>query len=220
MPDPFSNSAEIWRFRRPQQTRDKTGIKTGFAALDRCLPDGGWRQGCLHEVIAPAPGHGEVGLVMPALATLSQQRRIGLVGTPFTPYPPALLAEQVNLNQLYVISDGQANKDILWAGEQLMRSGTCGGVAVFARKGVDPRSMRRLQLAAEKGGCLGFVVVYGSVREGSSAAAYRLTVESNNGLYQVQLIKARGGVGSGKLNLTCTRLAPNHAEPTIALTPQ
>ncbi|GJM11298.1 MAG: hypothetical protein DHS20C11_35740 [Lysobacteraceae bacterium] len=220
MPDPFSNSAEIWRFRRPQEKRPQTGIKTGFAALDRCLPDGGWRKGCLHEVIAPAPGHGEVGLVMPALASLSQQRRVGLVGTPFTPYPPALLAEQVNLSQLYVIDEVQNSKDVLWAGEQLMRSGTCGGVAVFARKGVDPRSMRRLQLAAEKGGCLGFVIIYGKVREGSSAAAYRLTIESIDGRCQVQVIKARGGVGSGPLSWPCTRLSASHTEPIAAIATQ
>src|SRR3954466_1021011 len=64
-------------------------VPTGFDALDRELPGGGWPPGALPEFLVRRAGIGELQLVLPALATLSWAgKRIVWLAPPPLPYPP------------------------------------------------------------------------------------------------------------------------------------
>src|SRR5262245_5471579 len=92
----------VWRgaaFSRPAAV-----VPTGYAALDRELPGGGWPGGALTELLGAAKGAGELQVVMPALAALSTAgKRVVWLAPPHLPYAPALAAAGVDLANLVVV---------------------------------------------------------------------------------------------------------------------
>jgi cell division inhibitor SulA/protein ImuA len=79
-------------------------LPTGFAELDASLPEGGWPQGALTELLALRAGIGELRLVMPGLARLSRQDRwLAWITPPFLPYAPALFAGGIDLSRVLVV---------------------------------------------------------------------------------------------------------------------
>ena len=48
------------------------GESTGHAALDALLPQGGWPRRALTELLLPAHGVGELALLLPTLARMTQ----------------------------------------------------------------------------------------------------------------------------------------------------
>jgi protein ImuA len=136
--------------------RDDAPLSAGCAALDRLLPDGGLRRGWLTEWLGvEGGGAGTLALIAAreacldggALVVMDRGRRF---------YPPAAAALGIDLEATIVVRP-QNLKDELWALDQALR---CGGVAaVWAPlESVDDRTFRRLQLAAEEGGGVGFLV--------------------------------------------------------------
>lgn len=172
---------------------------TGHARLDSVLPGGGWPEAALSELLLYADGCGELQVLWPTLARLSNSgERVVLVEPPFTPYAPAWYAAGVNLRQLTVLRCANP-KDVLWAMEQSLRSGSCGAVVGWMQRSGD-RELRRLQVAAASGTTLGFVCRPVSAANNPSPAALRLIVE--NPTPQVRVIKSRGGlVPAGALQL-------------------
>src|SRR5687767_10837063 len=76
-------------------------IPTGFAALDAQLPGEGWPRAALTELLASQQGIGELRLLAPALARLSQEERwLVLIAPPHRPYAPGFEARGVNLSRL------------------------------------------------------------------------------------------------------------------------
>lgn len=179
----------IWRARDRRHGGD--GIASGFPELDSELPGGGWPVGALTEILFPRPGIGELRLLMPALARLSQARRwLAWVAPPYIPYAPALAAQGVNLARVMVVHprDEQA---ALWAIEQALRAGTCAAVLAWVKR-ADERSLRRLQLAAEAGNCMAvlFRTQYSVVQ--TSPAALRLNLRPSAQGLEIDILKRRG----------------------------
>ncbi len=59
----------LWRAREQTgATAESAALPTGYAALDRCLPGGGWPRQGLIEILVDRCGIGELSLLMPALA--------------------------------------------------------------------------------------------------------------------------------------------------------
>ena len=186
--DTLFNGGRVWKGRpAPPPAR---GHPTGLAALDAVLPTGGWPEAALSEILMAKEGVGELQLVLPTLARLSQAReRIVLVAPPYTPYPHAWQNAGVDLRLLSVIQAEE--RDALWAVEQCLRSGSCGAVLCWPRK-ADDRALRRLQVAAETGQTLAFAWRALSEAVNSSPAALRLAVEAKPA--QVRVLKCRGGL--------------------------
>jgi hypothetical protein len=110
---------------------------TGHAALDAALPTGGWPEGALSELLIPVDGVGELQLLWPTLARLSQaSERIVLIAPPYVPFAPAWQAAGIALRQMQVIEAGSP-RDALWATEQCLRSGSCGAVLCWPLKADD-----------------------------------------------------------------------------------
>src|SRR5262245_44548087 len=114
----------LWR--GEECARLAAAAPSGFPALDRCLPGGGWPQGALTELITLTAGIGELSLLMPACARLTQAgRSLVFVAPPYIPYAPALAAAGLDLARLLLLK-ARSRKDGLWALEQALNSSSCG----------------------------------------------------------------------------------------------
>ncbi len=176
----------VWRAGRRSAARTD-GEPTGIAGLDAWLPQGGWPRRALTELLLPADGIGELSLLLPTLARLTQDDGIvALVAPPYVPYAPAWQAAGVDLRRLEIV---QADaRDALWAFEQCLRSGACAAVLGWPAT-ADAQVLRRLQVAADSGECLGFVLRDRRHAINASPAALRL--EYAQGDWHVR--KCRGG---------------------------
>jgi hypothetical protein len=177
----------LWRARELYQDAEP-GIATGFAALDRHLAGRGWPRRAISEILSDRPGGG-MALLMPALAALSrEQRQIVLVAPPYIPYAPAFVISGVDLSRLLVV-DSQHEKESLWVLEQVLGAG-CAAALCWPRR-LNRTALRRLQLAAERGGGSGFLLSRPQAAAESSPIALRLLLATSGN--SVDILKRRGG---------------------------
>jgi hypothetical protein len=202
----------MWRREAPPAD----ALSTGFPALDEVLPDAGWPMGALTEILVPRAGAGELRLVLPALAELGTRGRwLAWVGPPHVPYAPALAARGIALSRiLWVRGDNPAQQ--LWSAEQALRSGVCGAVLAWLKRGRIKRGrtyfperkisaspfypppfyrLRRLQLAAESGGAWALLFRGEAPPGDASPASLRLRVTPAGKGLAVEVLKCRGKPG-------------------------
>ena len=110
-----------------------------------------------------------------------------LVAPPYRPHAPAWAAAGLDLAQLQIIH--AAPKQALWAAEQCLRSAACAAVLCWPHQ-ADDRALRRLQVAADSGQCLGFVFREAQAARNPSPASLRLQLDHG----QVRVLKCRGGL--------------------------
>ncbi|GAB3514302.1 translesion DNA synthesis-associated protein ImuA [Pseudoxanthomonas daejeonensis] len=169
------------------------GEPTGHAALDALLPQGGWPRRALTELLLPADGVGELSLLLPTLARITRDGgTVALVAPPYIPYAPAWQAAGVDLAGLQVVEAGP--RDALWAFEQCLRSGACAAVLGWPLQ-ADAAALRRLQVAADSGACLGFALRDRKHAVNASPAALRLECVRDTAAQRPvwQVRKCRGG---------------------------
>lgn len=160
---------------------------TGWPDLDAALPARGWPEAALAEILLPADGVGELRLVLPTLARLTQAgERVVVVAPPYVPYAPAWQAAGVDLRCVSII-DAQPGEHA-WALEQCLRAGCCAAVLGWLAQ-ADDRTLRRLEVAAASGRALGFVFRDRAALGNPSPAALRIEVAP--GVLHVR--KCRGG---------------------------
>lgn len=195
----------------PSPWRDETpiastaGLSTGFPELDALLPDGGWSQGTVTELLVPQEGIGALQLLLPALAKISQQRRwIAWVAPPYVPYAPALAAAGVDLSRVLLIHP-RAGGDGLAMIERSLRSGTCGAVLAWPMADDGP-ALRRLQLAAAEGQSWGVLFRPESMAGQSSPINLRLQIARRPTGVDVYLLKRRGSWDAGPVSFSMDRL--------------
>ena len=177
---------------------DLPGLPSGYPKLDRRLPGGGWPRNALTEILLEHYGSGELQLLMPALAYLSQPENdaaeagwITWVAPPFEPYAPALGQWGVNLSRVLLVRPKSAT-EVLWAAEQALSSGNCAAVLLWPNA-LDDTASRRLQLAAEKG--QSWAIAFRPMRALSrpSAAALRIRLVKGDKGTDLDILKSRGG---------------------------
>jgi cell division inhibitor SulA len=128
---------------------------TGWPMLDAALPARGWPDASLTEILLPVDGIGELRLVLPTLARLTQGHRpVVLIAPPYLPCAMGWRQQGVNLHRLHIVEVEE--KQVLWAAEQCLRSGSCAAVLAWPHH-ADDRRLRRLQVAADTGRALAFV---------------------------------------------------------------
>ena len=166
-------------------------LATGWPVLDSQLPGSGWPQGALTELLTDTNGCGEVSLLMPALAALSQRQHwLAWVNTPWIPFPPVLAARGLDLRHLLTIKPKDAS-EAFWAAEQLLTAKELGAVLLWSDR-ADERRLRRLQLAAEGTQSCVFVFRPAAHAKYSSPAALRMVVDATPKGSRVEVIKCRG----------------------------
>lgn len=144
--------ARVWHANSDAGDSNVRTVPTRFTALDRLLPSGGWPQRTLIELLAPC-GVGEMRLLMPVLAPLMHARQPVLwVEPPHIPYPRALSAHGVLLEQLLLVR-ARDRAQRLWAIEQALKSGAAAAVVAWLPEDQSHltsfQALRRLQLAAQ-----------------------------------------------------------------------
>ena len=203
MSEPLENllqNPRIWRGQ--ERAPGSRGLASGYPKLDQHLPGGGWPRHALTEILLDHYGTGELQLLMPALARLSQREPaeadhdsdagwIAWVDPPFEPYPPALQQWGVNLSRVLIVRP-RKSREALWAAEQALSSGNCAAVLLWSCM-LDDAATRRLQLAAEKG--RSWAIAFRSARDTihPSAAALRLRVDAGRRGTDLGILKSRGG---------------------------
>jgi hypothetical protein len=184
-------------------------IPTGFVELNQKL-SGGWPAAALTEVFVDAYGSGELRLLLPTLARLSQcaatdsvepslapsfapsfARWVLWVSPPYTPYAPALAAGGVDVSRVLLVRC-DTNADSLWAIEQALLSSSCAAVFAWVSQ-MNGHVMRRLQLAAESSNSLVVFFRPGRYMRERSTAWLRLHLESEPGQLRVNILRSRTG---------------------------
>ncbi len=184
--DALLDTRHVWRGQGGARAKHATPQPTGWTTLDERLPEGGWPPGGLTELLFPADGVGELAVLLPALARLTRAgTRVMLVAPPYRPHAPAWARSGLDLRHVTVVE--AAPREALWATEQCLRSAACGAVLCWPIQ-ADDRALRRLQVAAEAGQCLGFAFRDARAARNPSPAALRLMVERG----QIRVLKCRG----------------------------
>ncbi len=183
-------------------------IATGFTELDDCLlgrggnsggnsgGSRGWPVGALTEICTQLPGSGEVSLVIPALAALSDGSIddpgwIAWISPPHSLYPPALAAGGVRLSRLLMVQAADTT-DALWGMAQALRSGSCQAVLGWVDQ-TSERSLRRLQLAAESARAWAVLYRPAHCLAQASPATLRLRLTAVAEGLEIEMLKNRGG---------------------------
>jgi cell division inhibitor SulA/protein ImuA len=201
--DELLRHPSVWR---AAGTRDEPkALPTGFRRLDERLPGGGWPLDTLIELLLPAPGVGELELLVPAMRAFGQdgagpRRWIAWLAPPYLPYAPALASAGLDPGRMLVVRPrGQSPSQsiespdpTLWAMEQALRSRAC-AAALGWIDAAETTALRRLKLAAEEGGSLGILFRPPYRAREPSPAALRLLLEPRDGALDVAILKCRGG---------------------------
>ena len=175
------------------------GLSTGYDALDELLYDRGWPQAGLVEVLCDRYGIGELRLLTPALAKLSQQDVAWMVwiNPPFVPYAPALSAEGIDIQRVLLIYP-DTHKEALWALEETLLAGSCKAVLAWLHEDeLTPQQLRRIQTQTRQSGVWTTLFRPQHTAHKTSAAELRLHLdpvsESCGDVALVSILKRRGG---------------------------
>jgi protein ImuA len=200
LPDPEALHPSLWR--ASQLARSQTRcIDTGFPSLSNQLPGGGWPVSTMVDLLLKQNGIGEMRLLAPALRTVAE-RRVVLLQPPHAPQALALAA--LGLPPASVIwLRAERTGDMMWAAEQVLRSGSCGALLFWpdqvgsgsARyRPVRSDNLRRLHLAAQAGETLFFMMRPLASATDPSPAPLRLSLEPTSGGINVGFVKRQGPV--------------------------
>jgi cell division inhibitor SulA/protein ImuA len=188
----------------------KPVVATGYEALDRELPGGGWPTGTLTEVLHDTVGIGEVSFLAGALARASaDDRLIAWIDPPHLPYAPALAQSGLALERCLVVRPAH-REDSLWAAEQALRSGACGAV-LFWLAHDEYAWLRRLQMAAEAGRAMAVLFRSTAAQRLSTPAHLRVSLSREAGALRIRIPKRRGPPLDSPIALAIGRSSCNAA---------
>lgn len=206
----------LWRGQ--DSSAEAPAIATGFVALDQYLPGGGWPLSGISEIFIERYGLGELSLLMPALATLSDQaaeakKWIVWVAPPFVPYAPALADHGVDLSRILLVhptsassesspffsneafarKKGSDSEDALWAVEQAIRSQSSVATLAWVKQ-ADVTALRRLQLSAEAFHCwtVLFRPVQAMAQNSPAVLRFKLSSAVDGPGKRIEIQKCRG----------------------------
>jgi protein ImuA len=198
---------------------DVPSFRTGLSALDAIAPGGAFRRGTVHEILSDPAGGTPL-----FFATLLARSSCGAGEAAVPPYeshgraarganggalvwcdpghgiyPPALAAQGIDLERLFLLQPKTPAEQTWAVGECLKCRGVAAVVAeVSAAHRLTRVAARRLQLSAERGGGVGLLLRPGGKASAEHAAATRWLVRPAPGertvqRWSVQLLHGHGG---------------------------
>lgn len=197
--------ADVWRG-DALAAAPQPGVASGFAELDAELPGGGWARGALTELLPTRTGVGELSLLLPALAQVSEDELawVVCVAPPHPLHAPALAQGGVALERLLVV--GAPGRDAAWSCARALATEGVGAVVAWL-PAADATLLRRLHLAAEGSRALFFVFRPGACAATASPAPLRLQLDGEGEQLRVSILKRRGGGRPAPLSLAIRRPA-------------
>lgn len=212
-------AARVWRASSSVGDPTVRAVSTRFTALNKLLPDGGWPQRSLIELLCTC-GSGEMRLLVPVLAPLMRIRQpVALIEPPHMPYPPALMAHGVMLDQLLIVRAREYGQR-LWAIEQTLKSGGVAAVVAWLPESnghpISFQALRRLQLAAQgmqRDPGLVFLLRSPAARTAASPAPLRIELTACQRGVALDIFKRRGMPAHSVLELALPGPAQRRIEP-------
>ena len=200
----------LWQGDRLARAED--AVASGFAALDRELPGGGWPQASLTELLLDHQGIGELRLVLPALKALVRAGEwIALIAPPHVPYAPAFARHGIDPGRVIVV-DTAEEKNRWWSAEQVLRANSAGAL-LFWPRAVNDAQTRRLQLAAQESQSLAFVFTGTARAAQPSPSPLRIRLSLVEEKLRIDVFKRRGGVMTRPLLLDVAASSVNIKNP-------
>ena len=211
-PRSFAEQERHWqRFgvHRASRQADMPSMSTGWSALDRLLPGGGYPIGAVTELLSAAAGIGELSLLLHGLSvrmTEQPQRQLALVDPPGMLHAAALAQAGIDCARLPIVHC-QDDAERVWCVEQMAQAQAFNAFVVWGDR-LDTTALRRLQLAAEKAVCP--VFVYRDIRRAAerSPAALRLAITATSEGQRLEVLKCRGPAGARITGLKCATDRP------------
>lgn len=206
-----------WRDEIPQVKQIRPAVlSTGFTELDALLPEGGWQQGSVNELLVSQDGIGALQLMLPTLAKLSQQGRwIAWVAPPYIPYAQGLAAAGVDVSRILWVHP-RPGQDGLGLVEHCLASGTCSAVLAWPMLG-SSAALSRLQRAAAVGDALGLLFRPEDAANQASPINVRLNIARNPQGVNVRLLKHRARWDAGAVSFSMDQLLAPQTRERYAL---
>ena len=209
--DPIDSHPLLWRGK--QLSHRIHTLSTGHNALDEALPGNGWPTGAVTELVNDTAGCGELSLLLPVLARLSQEDHwITMIDPPWIPCPSALHGRGLALEKLLLIRT-QNRSESLWACEQVVR-GIAGGAMLAWPDTLSFGELRRLQLSAKSTRKTVFLFRDRKATNTSSPATLRLQLTTDDGDLRVKVLKCRGQRPASSIHIRRSQLF-QHRLPTL-----
>ena len=177
------NDRTIWRARdltRKATINSNDGASTGFPELDNALPNRGWPEGALIEILSDKHGIGELRLLAPSLSHIEQTKALWTVwiNPPYLPYAPALESIGLDVERTLLVHP-RNHKEALWAIEESLSSGGCGALLVWLHEQrIDEKQLRRIQWRSKQAQVRSFLFRPITAQNKASPAVMRLKLDS------------------------------------------
>lgn len=164
-----------WMVAHEASRRSHEVVSSGCPALDPFLPDKGLVRGSLVEWLSAKPGSGASILALKAAGAACQPTgELVVIDRGDCFYPPAAAACGIETSQVIIVRPAN-EKEELWALDQAVRCQDVAAVLAWPHQ-IDGHLFRRLQLAAERSGCLGLFVRSAAAVQERSWANTRMLV--------------------------------------------
>jgi hypothetical protein len=190
--------ADLWH------TGDMSGHSTtGYSNLDAILPDGGWPEDDLVEMITPQWGVRELQLLLPIMKEVTDQGKTILwIAPPCISYAPALVSAGVDIRRVVTVEADRSCQDVLSGLETSLQDKDCGMVIAWL-DWLPNAVVRRIQRALRKGHTLG--VLLRQHEQKDSPAPLRLQITPVNGGMRIVTLKAQGTCQSAGAHFSSSR---------------
>lgn len=190
--------ADLWR------AGDMSGhLTTGYSSLDAILPDGGWPEDDLVEMITPQWGVRELQLLLPIMKEVTDQGKTILwIAPPCISYAPALVSAGVDIRRVVTVEADRSCQDVLSGLETSLQDKDCGMVIAWL-DWLPNAVVRRIQRALRKGHKLGVLLRQHERKD--SPAPLRLQIQPVNGGMRIVTLKAQGTCQSAGAHFSSSR---------------
>jgi cell division inhibitor SulA len=200
----------LWQANHSQDSLNQK--HTGFKELDNALQGGFPECGVID--IRSQMGIGELRLVLPSILSRQQKRATDLVT--FIAPPLSINSEMLaefgfTLNQVMVVQP-LSSKQILWSAEQSLKSGCCHSVIIW-QTSLSVAQVKRLQLAAEKGNSLVFIMRQPQQEHISLPVTLGLKLSPSRVGIQGQITKRKGAWVNGAFDIDMRAYWPELSQP-------
>jgi len=188
---------QLQRFSNGAQTQLTGKKSSGSDEIDRQLLGGGFRSGNLVEWIAEG-SLAKTASLLTAREWVSERRPAVLIDPQKQIFPPALAAAGFDLRSLVVLHP-RNERDLLWTWEQAL---ACNAVSLVwgEMETIAPVPYRRLKLAAEQSGVIGFLLRSTQALHRPTWADVRLLVRPQPSSGESPRFELKSYAGSGMKN--------------------
>lgn len=164
-------------------------LTTGYSDLDAILPDGGWPEDDLVEMITPQWGVRELQLLLPIMKAVTDQNKTILwIAPPCIPYAPALVSAGVDIRRVVTVEADRSCQDVLASIDSSLQDKDCGMVIAWL-DWLPNAVVRRIQRALRKGHTL--AVLLRQHEQKDSPVPLRLHIKPVNGGMRVVALKSQ-----------------------------